>query len=239
MAAHLIFGAVGGVGEALARRLAAAGSAVFLSSRNAEALAALARELNAPYAAADVTDEAALESVIAHASEGGLAGLAYCVGSIVLKPLRQATPALMAEAYALNVTGAAMAVKHAAPALKAAKGSVVLFSSVAARRGFANHAIIGAAKAGVEGLTVALAAELAPDVRVNAIAPSLTDTPLARSMTANPAMAEAIAKMHPIPRLGQADDIAALAAFLLSPDAGWITGQIVGVDGGRGAVVKG
>jgi NAD(P)-dependent dehydrogenase (short-subunit alcohol dehydrogenase family) len=102
--------------------------------------------------------------------------------------------------------------------------------------GYANHAIIGSAKAAVEGLTVSLAAELAPDVRVNCIAPSLTDTPLARSMTANPAMAEAIAKMHPLPRLGRAEDHAALAAFLLSDAATWITGQVFGVDGGRSKV---
>lgn len=233
----LIFGAVGGIGEALARQLASEKRTIFLTSRNETALAALAGELGAPFAAGDVLDEAAMEAVVAAASNGGdLAGLAYCVGSIVLKPLRQVNAAQMAEAFALNATGAAMAVKHASAALKRGKGSVVLFSSIAARYGFANHAIIGAAKAAVEGLAVSLAAELAPDIRVNCIAPSLSDTPLAKSMTANPAMADAIAKLHPIPRLGASEDHAALAAFLLSDASGWMTGQIIGVDGGRSTV---
>ncbi|MBC8049352.1 MAG: SDR family oxidoreductase [Chitinophagales bacterium] len=233
----LIFGAVGGIGEALARQLTASGQPVFLTSRNETPLLKLGEELGAPALAADILDESALEAVVSEAAKADeLSGLAYCVGSIVLKPLRQVTSAQMAEAFTLNVAGAAMAVKFAAPPLKAGKGSVVLFSSIAARRGFANHAIIGAAKAGVEGLTVSLAAELAPDIRVNCIAPSLTDTPLAKSMTANPAMAEAIAKMHPIPRLGAAEDHAALAAFLMSEAAGWITGQVFGVDGGRSSI---
>ncbi len=89
------------------------------------------------------------------------------------------------------------------------------------------------AKGAVEGLTLALAAELAPKVRVNAIAPSLTRTPLAKALTSSEAMATAIAQMHPIPRLGEPDDVAALASFLLSEQAGWITGQVIGVDGGR------
>jgi len=111
----------------------------------------------------------------------------------------------------------------------------VLFSSVAARAGFPNHAAIAAAKGAVEGLVVALGAELAP-VRVNAIAPSLTRTPLAEPLTRNAAMADAIAKQHPIARLGTAEEVAALADFLLSDQAGWITGQVIGVDGGRGSL---
>lgn len=113
---------------------------------------------------------------------------------------------------------------------------MVLFSSVAARAGFPNHAAIAAAKAAVEGLTVALVAELAPHVRVNCIAPSLTRTPLAEPLTRNAAMAEAIARQHPIPRLGEPEDAAALADFLLSAQAGWITGQVFGVDGGRSSL---
>ena len=138
-----------------------------------------------------------------------------------------------------------MAVQAAAPALvaggKGASGGgappgVVLFSSIAARAGFPNHAAIAAAKAGVEGLALSLAAELAPAVRVNCVAPSLTRTRIAEPLTKSPQMADAIAKLHPLPRLGEGDDPAALADFLLSDAAGWITGQVVGVDGGRSTV---
>jgi NAD(P)-dependent dehydrogenase (short-subunit alcohol dehydrogenase family) len=118
-------------------------------------------------------------------------------------------------------------------ALTAGRGSVVLFSSIAARAGFTNHAAIAAAKGAVEGLTVALAAELAPAIRINCIAPSLTRSNMAAPLLANAQMADAIAKQHPIPRLGEGDDAAALADFLLSDQAGWITGQIMAVDGGR------
>ena len=165
-----------------------------------------------------------------------ITGLAYCVGSIDLKPLRSLTGDAMVEAFRLNAVAPAIAVREAAAALKSANGSVVLFSTVAVAQGFASHTIVSAAKGAVEGLTRALAADLAPHVRVNCIAPSLTATPLAAKLTSNPAMADAIAATHAIPRLGQAADHGALADFLLSADAGWITGQVIAVDGGRSRV---
>lgn len=231
----VVAGATGGIGAALARRLAARGAEPFLLARDPARLAALGTELGAPWCAADVTDGAALKAALAEAGTP-LRGLAFCIGSIVLKPAGRLTEADFLNAFRLNTLAAAMAVQAAMPALAAGQGSVVLFSSVAARKGFANHAAISAAKAAVEGLTVALAAELAPQVRVNCIAPSLTKTQLAEPLTRSPQMAEAIARQHPIPRLGEAEDAAALADFLLSDAAGWITGQVIGVDGGRGAV---
>ena len=129
-----------------------------------------------------------------------------------------------------------MAAKSLAELLGAANGSIVFFSTVAANKGFPNHSIIAAAKSGIEGLTRSLAAELAPHVRVNCIAPSLTKTPLSSQLLSNDTVAKAIAAAHPLGRLGEAEDIAQAAAFLLSDASSWITGQIVSVDGGRGAL---
>jgi NAD(P)-dependent dehydrogenase (short-subunit alcohol dehydrogenase family) len=233
----VIVGATGGIGEALARRLAAAGRPLHLVARSPARLAPLAESLGAGQAAADVLDPAALSEAVAAADAGeGIGGLAYCVGSIVIKPLKAASPEDFVEAFRLNALGAAVAVKAAEKGLRAAGGAVVMFSTVAVQQGFANHAVISAAKGAVEGLVRALAAELAPQVRVNAVAPSLTRTPLSAQLTRSDQMAQAIAAMHAIPRLGEPEDPAAAAAFLLSPEASWITGQVLGVDGGRSAL---
>jgi NAD(P)-dependent dehydrogenase (short-subunit alcohol dehydrogenase family) len=231
----VIVGGTGGVGAALARRLVAEGRAVHLVARDEARLQALAAELGATWAVADVLDEAQLAAAVA-AAGGAIEGLAYCVGSIVLKPVRRVDSAAMVDAYRLNVVGALVAVRETLDALKAGGGSVVLFSSIAAGQGFTNHVVIATAKGAVEALTRSLAADLSPSVRINCIAPSLTETPLAAALTSNEAMAKSIAALHPIPRLGLAADMAAAAAFLLSPDAAWITGQVLPVDGGRSTV---
>lgn len=231
----LIYGAVGGVGEALARRLVASGRKVHLAARRAGELDALKRELGCTGTVCDVLDTGQLQLATAEAGER-LAGLVFAVGSIDLASVARASRDAFRASFELNAVSAAEAVRVAAPALKAGKGSVVLFSTVAAAQGFQNHAVIAAAKGAVEGLVLSYAADLAPDVRVNAVAPSLLTTPLGKALTSNPKIAEAIAAMHPISRLGDAADVAAAAAFLLSPDAGWITGQVIGVDGGRSTI---
>ena len=236
---YLIIGGTSGIGHALAGRLRRASpeAILFLTSRSAERAAEAAAPLGAVPLALQAQDPASIVAAVAQATESGpLTGLAYCAGSILLKPLARLTPQDMLDTYALNVVGAALAVQAAAPALAAAQGAAVLFSSVAARQGFAMHAAIGSAKAAVEGLTRALAAELAPKVRVNCIAPSLTETNMAAPITGNAKMKEAIAALHPLGRLGQPDEVAALAAFLLGPDAGWITGEVFGIDGGRASL---
>lgn len=230
----LIYGATGGIGACLSRQLATAGLSLHLVARDGDRLQTLASELGAGWTAADVLDPDAFARI---ADEAGstLSGLVYAIGSINLKPLARITPADLDRDFRLNAAGAALAVQAAMPALRSgsAPASVVLFSSVAASLGFALHTSIGMAKAAVEGLTRALAAELAPRTRVNAIALSLTDTPLAQSITGNPRLRESVAAMHPLGRLGQPEDAAKLAAFLLSADADWITGQVFAADGGR------
>ncbi len=231
----LIYGGSGGIGSALARQLRARGHGVHLVARDRERLSALAGEIGATFSVADVLDR---DTVAAVAGEAGprLAGLAYCVGSINLKPVGRLTDAEFLRDYELNALGAVRAVQASLPALKAHDGptaSILLISTVAVAQGFAAHASVSMAKGAVEGLTVALAAELAPRIRVNCIAPSLTRTPLAQALTGSETMANAIAALHAIPRLGEAEDVAPLAALLLDRDSGWITGQIIGVDGGR------
>lgn len=233
----LILGAHGGIGEALARRLADQGHSLFLTARDESSISDLAETLGARTASLDVMDPDAIAEVIGTADQGdGIAGLAYCVGSIVLKPLKSATTDDFIDTFRLNTLGAALAVKAAQKGLKAAGGSVVLFSTVAVGQGFGNHSVISTAKGGVEGLTRALAAELAPEIRVNAIAPSITDTGIAKRLLSSEQMAKGLGEMHPVGRYGKPEDVAAMAATLLSPDSGWITGQIVGVDGGRGSL---
>ena len=203
----IIIGATGGIGAALSRRLAATGHTIHAIGRDPAKLAALTAEIGGSHAVADVMDRAQLEAAIASAGPS-VSGLAYCVGSINLKPVTRITDEDVERDFRLNALGAFRAVQLALPALKVSgNASVVLFSTVAA--------------------------ELAPKIRVNCVAPSLTKTPLATALTGSEQMAAAIAALHPLQRLGEADDVAAAAAFLLSPDAAWISGQVIGVDGGR------
>jgi NAD(P)-dependent dehydrogenase (short-subunit alcohol dehydrogenase family) len=136
----------------------------------------------------------------------------------------------------LNLYSAIEVIKGFQDELKKNGGSIVLFSSVAAQKGFTNHTIIATAKAAIEGLTVTLAAEFAPNIRINCVAPSLTNSKIAQSMLKNPIVAEALAKAHPLKRVGEGKDSAALAKFLLTEESSWVTGQIIGVDGGRSSL---
>jgi NAD(P)-dependent dehydrogenase (short-subunit alcohol dehydrogenase family) len=228
---YLIFGATGSVGSSLAEQLKNSGSDTHLVARNESEVKAIAEKLGCSYTVADVLEGGFIEKVKSDIND--IKGIAYCVGSIDLKPLRMVTEADMNKCMKLNLYSAIEAIKGFQESLKKNKGSVVLFSTVAAQRGFTNHTIIASAKAAVEGLTVTLAAEFAPNIRVNCIAPSLSKSKIAEPMLKNPTIAEGIAKAHPLKRLGEGKDSAALAKFLITEESSWITGQIIAVDGGR------
>jgi NAD(P)-dependent dehydrogenase (short-subunit alcohol dehydrogenase family) len=228
---YLVFGATGSVGSSLAEKLKNSGNGIHLVARNESEVKIIAEKLDCSYTVADVLEDGFIERVKSDIND--IKGIAYCVGSIDLKPLRMVTEADMNKCMKLNLYSAIEAIKGFQESLKKNKGSVVLFSTVAAQRGFTNHTIIASAKAAVEGLTVTLAAEFAPNIRVNCIAPSLSKSKIAEPMLKNPAIAEGIAKAHPLKRLGEGKDSAALAKFLITDESSWITGQIIAVDGGR------
>ena len=235
---YLIFGGIDGIGGALAGQLTRQGHTAFVTT-STEEKANAAIQNGTPenkILFVDALSHDTITQAVGQAAVTGLDGMAYCIGTIDLKPLSRTTPEDLLRSFQINVLGAFAAIKAAAPHLAQRQGSVVLFSSIAASRGFANHAAIGTAKAALEGLARSLAAELAPKVRINVIAPSLTDTPLAKSLTSNPKMREAIAAMHPIARLGIAEEMAEMAMFLLSEHSGWITGQTLHIDGGRSSL---
>jgi 3-oxoacyl-[acyl-carrier protein] reductase len=219
----LIVGGTSGIGKALVTLAEAEGHVVYQASRKAEGERSATLDVAGKYTFPEGFIPAELH------------GLVYCPGTINLKPLTRITPEQMLEDYAINVVGAFQAVQACQRQLKAGQGSVVLFSTVAAKVGMPFHASIAAAKAGLEGMARSLAAEMAQaKVRVNVIAPSLTDTPLAGSLLDSPEKVEASGKRHPLGRVGTMEEMAQAAMFLLSPAAGWITGQTLGIDGGMG-----
>lgn len=164
-------------------------------------------------------------------------GLVYFPGTINLKPLHRTTEAEFLEEYRINALGAVSVIQQYLSNLKSAGNpSIVLMSTVAAAQGMTFHSSIAMAKGAIEGLALALAAELAPTMRVNAVAPSLTASPLADKLINSPEKLEASNKRHPLRRIGQPDDIANAVVFLLSDKASWITGQVMHVDGGMSTV---
>ncbi len=162
-------------------------------------------------------------------------GLVYCPGSIQLKPLKMLTDKVIREDMEINFFGAINCIKALSDRLQQ-NSSILLFSTVAVQQGMPFHASISSAKGAIEGLTRSLAAEFAPKVRVNAIAPSIVDTPLAKRLLNNDRKRELISDKHPLKRVGEVEDISELACFLLSASASWITGQIIGVDGGKSSI---
>jgi NAD(P)-dependent dehydrogenase (short-subunit alcohol dehydrogenase family) len=237
---HLVLGATGGVGRALAKRLHVRGVRVALAARDGDALTQLGQELDAPFRVTDSGDWDSMSETLAWAAElgGRLTGVANLIGSLLLKPAHSTSLEEFREVIDTNL-GSAFACVRAAAKLPhhLAPSSVVLVSSAAAGVGLANHEAIAAAKAGVEGLVRSSAATYAPrGMRVNAVAPGLTRTPLTKRLWSTERAAAASRAMHPLGVLGEPDDVASAVAWLLDPAQSWITGQVLGVDGGLGTV---
>ena len=236
MMKKLILGASGSIGSSLAKKVVSDGEEVHLVGRDEASISSLASELNSSYTTCDFLEENFSDKILNDVGDTQLNGLAYCVGSIDLNPLKMSKRSDFMQSFNLNLISATEIIRATYDNLKGNKGSVVLFSTVAAKKGFTNHSIVSSAKGAVEGLTVALAAEFAPNVRVNCIAPSLTKSKISEFLLKNEKIAEGIAKMHPLKRIGQGEDSSSVAKFLLSKESSWITGQIFGVDGGRSSI---
>ena len=228
---YIIFGATGSIGSSLAEKLTNDKAEIHLVARNEDEVKPIAEKLGCTFTVADVLQDGFMEKVKSDVPEAK--GIAYCIGSIDLKPVRMTKEEDFNKCMKLNLYSAVEAIKGFQDSLRKNKGSIVLFSTAAVHRGFTNHSIIASAKAAVEGLAISLAAEFAPNIRVNCIAPSLTKSKIAQPMLKNSAIADGIAKAHPLKRIGEGQDSASLAKFLISEDSSWITGQVIAVDGGR------
>ncbi len=236
---YIVFGATGGIGSALARRLSSAGGQLLLVSRNGESLSQLADEIGAEHRVANATSLEEVDNCIKFAIErfGSINGVANCVGSLLLKPLHLTSEAEWAQTISTNLGSAFAVTRAAVKAMMASGGSIALVSSAAASIGLANHEAIAAAKAGIAGLVISAAATYAPrSIRINAVAPGLVSTPLTARITGNEASLKASTSMHALGRIGQPDEVASGLAWLLHPDQSWVTGQVIGIDGGLGSL---
>jgi NAD(P)-dependent dehydrogenase (short-subunit alcohol dehydrogenase family) len=238
MAAVLIIGGYGGIGEALTRRLTEQNRPVIIAGRSLEKAEELAARYDQKALALDARDEDAWRAAMEALDGTELDGVVNLCGSIVIKPITQISVDDLRSTLDTNLTTAFLSVKYGAPRLaQTGGGSLVLMSSVAAQFGLANHEAIAAAKGAVEGLMVSAAASYAPrNVRVNAIAPALVETPLSHKFVSSEEAKKASAQMHPLGRIGQPDDIAHVLAMLLDPAASWMTGQVIAVNGGMNRV---
>lgn len=233
MAKYLIIGGSSGIGQELVAQLSDKGHELYVSYFSAENLVKIPGVHYFKYDANDSFPENIdLPDV--------LDGMVYCPGTIALKPFNRFTPESFSQDYTIQVLGAVRSLQAVlSKLLKAESPSVVFFSTVAVQSGFPFHAQVSASKGALEGLTRALAAEYAPKIRVNAIAPSLTDTPLASRLLSTNEKKEMNAKLNPMKKIGTPKDLANAASFLLTDQSGWITGQILPVDGGMSTLKVG
>ena len=233
MGHYVIAGGSRGIGRAICEKLTAEGHSVTILSRQMQ----IPIE-GAQHVAYDFLSDQPLPKELLTKP---LSGLAYCPGSIDLAPAHRLTPDALRQSFELNCVGAIRLVQACLPGLKASEepnASIVLFSTVAAARGLAMHTAIAASKGAIEAVARTLAAELAPKIRVNCVAPALTETDLSTRFFSTDEKRKAMGAMYPLGRTGTAADIAEAATMLLLPTSGWITGQTLGVDGGMARVQK-
>jgi 3-oxoacyl-[acyl-carrier protein] reductase len=238
----VVTGATGAIGSATARALVGRRWQVALLGRDAGRVATLAAELGptAQGFTADTCESGAVKAAVAAVVEqmGPPVGLVHAVGSTLLKPLHAISDAEFEDVISVNLRSAFYVLRSFVRAVpRGSPASAVLFSTAATRIGLLNHEAIAAAKGGVSGLVTAAAATYAGrGIRVNAIAPGLVRSGLTRRLVENEATLRASEAMHPLGRVGDAADVAGLAAFLVSDEASWITGQVIGVDGGLAGI---
>jgi len=236
---HVILGASGGIGAALANELHTSGAHLVLAARDPARLHAVADPLGALAVPTDALESAQVDALFARAIEahGRVDGVAVCVGSILLKPLHLTTDEEFRRTLDQNIWPAFCATRAAVRLMQEHGGSIVLFASAASESGIANHEAIAAAKSAVAGLARSTAATYASKrIRVNAIAPGLVRTAMSARITGNAGALAASTAMHPLGRIGEAGEVARLAAFLLDPRNSWMTGSVLSIDGGLAAL---
>ena len=232
---YLILGATGGMGQALCERLSKRGASLLIGGRDPVRLEELSKRTGAESLAGDARDPLAIDRAVARTAEhfGRIDGAVNLVGSLLLKPAHLTKAEEWDDVVATNLGSAFHLVRAAAKAMRGQGGSIVLVSSAAARTGLVNHEAIAAAKAGIEGLARSAAATYAAQgIRVNCVAPGLVRTPLTERLTRTPAGLAASEAMHPMGRLGDPEDIASAIEWMLDPANAWVSGQVLGIDGG-------
>ena len=233
----VVFGATGGIGSEVCRILLRENTAVFLVGHSQDKVDTFSNETGMKGIAIDATQPEEVKRAFeaAYSEVGPLRGAVNCVGSVLLKPAHLTTWDDWQTTISLNLSTAFSVVKEGTRAMMSSGGSIVLISSAAAGIGLANHEAIAAAKSGIEGLVRSAATTYAArKVRVNAVAPGLVQTPMTEKITSNERSRTFSVALHPLGRLGEPKDIASAITWLLSPDQGWVTGQVIGVDGGLG-----
>ena len=236
---YLVIGATGGIGAALSRQLADTRARLYVAARTEANVVELASQIGASPVSIDATDYKGLNETITgiRKDAGRLDGVVCCAGSLLLKPAHLTSDEEFEHTIDANLRTAFNTVRAGVRAMMTTGGSIVLCSSAVAQTGIANHEAIAAAKSGIVGLARSAAATYASrGIRVNCVAPGLTETPMTRHIFDNEASAKASVAMHALGRLGQPDDVASAIMWLLDPKNNWVTGQVIGVDGGLGQI---